>query len=116
MSDQTVDLPRPALVNPGDPFEVRALAFHDRNPHVLRAIVDVSLRLRRAKRPRLRWSIAAAFEVVRYNADISTDGRTYKLNNNHKAFYARWIMRDVPELEGFFKTRTEKRVRQYDDD
>jgi hypothetical protein len=113
MSDQTFDL-APALANQGDPLEVAARAFHDRNPHVLREIVAVCLRVRR--QGRRRWSVNAAFEVVRYNAAVTTDHRTYKLNNNHRAYYARWIMRDVPSLAGFFQTRTESRIRQDDDD
>lgn len=93
-----------------DPLEEAALAFHAANPHVLRAIVEVCLRVKRAGRR--RWGIKAAFEVVRYNAAVTTDRRTYKLNNNHTAYYARWIMRDVPELAGFFQTREESRVPQ----
>lgn len=104
----------PPLETPGDPLEEAALAFHRRNPHVLQAILAVALRVKRSGRS--RWSIKAAFEVVRYNADVTTDHRTYKLNNNHTAFYARWLMRDVPELAGFFATRDQGRVAQdYDE-
>jgi hypothetical protein len=54
--------------------------------------------------------------VVRYNATITTDHKTYKLNNNHRAYYARWLMRDVPSLKGFFSTRDIGRVPQeYDE-
>lgn len=104
----------PPLEKPGDPLEEAALAFHQRNPHVLQEIARVALRVKRAGRK--RWSVNAAFEVVRYNADVTTDHRTYKLNNNHRAFYARWLMRDVPELKGFFATRDQGRVEQdYDE-
>lgn len=90
--------------------EAAALAFHKANPHILDEIVKVCLRVKRLGRK--RWSIQAAFEVVRYNAAITSDGRTYKLNNNHSPFYSRWIMRDVPELSGFLVTRSESRVKQ----
>lgn len=104
----------PALEGPADPKERAALAFHERNPHVMAAIIRVCLQV--AQLGRRRWSINAAFEVVRYNAAISTDGRTYKLNNNHRAFYARWIMRDIPALKDFFSTREQGRVQQdYDE-
>lgn len=104
----------PPLSRPGDPLEAAALEFHRANPHVLREIAKVCLRLRRSGRR--VWSINAAFEVVRYNAAITTDARTYKLNNNHRAFYARWIMRDFPELAEFFRTRDQGRVAQeYDE-
>jgi hypothetical protein len=102
------------VVAPDDEKEVAAREFHLRNPHVMAAIIDVALRVRAAGRR--HWSINAAFEVVRYNASVTTDGRTYKLNNNHRAYYARWIMRDVPDLEGFFETRDQGRVEQeYDE-
>lgn len=42
--------------------------------------------------------------VVRYNHEISTTGKPYKLSNSHTAYYARWIMRDIPELKDFFVT------------
>ncbi len=100
----------PPCEQPGDPIEEAALEFHQANPHVLREIVNVCLRVRRTGRQ--HWSINAAFEVVRYNAAITTDHRTFKLNNNHRALYARWIMRDVPELADFFATREQGRVPQ----
>ena len=104
----------PPLEQPGDLLETAALEFHQKNPHVLQEIASVALRVKRAGRQ--RWSVNAAFEVVRYNADVTTDHRTYKLNNNHRAYYARWIMRDVPELTGFFATRDQGRVEQaYDE-
>jgi len=93
--------PRPG--GPVDHLEQAALDFHRANPHVLREIVQACLGMRAAGYT--RWSINAAFEVVRYNAALRTTGTPYKLNNSHRAYYARWIMRDVPELRGFFETR-----------
>lgn len=107
-SDQPYFAFDPPLERAGDPLEESALRFHKANPHVLREIVQVCLSVKR--RGRNHWSINAAFEVVRYNREITTTGKTYKLSNNHRAFYARWIMRDVPELAGFFATRDVGRV------
>ena len=104
----------PPLQAPGDPLEEAALAFHRANPHVLREIVAVCLKMRGFGVR--HWSINAAFEVVRYNAALQTTGRAYKLNNNHRACYARWIMRDVPELATFFQTREQGRVAQGEHD
>lgn len=104
----------PALESPGDPLEQAALLFHQQNPHVLQEIAKVCMAVR--AKGRTRWSIKAAFEVIRYNATITTNGKTYKLNNNHTAFYARWLMRDLPPLAGFFVTRDTGRVAQeYDE-
>ena len=91
-------------------LEAAALAFHVENPHVLSEITTVCLQMRQVGQT--RWSINAAFEVVRYQAALTTTGRTYKLNNNHRAFYARWIQAATPELAGFFATRDHGRVPQ----
>lgn len=99
----------PPCAGPADPLEQAALSFHRANPHVLHAILGVCLEVRRTGWT--HWSIGAAFEVVRYRA-ISTSGKVYKLNNSHRAYYARWIMRDVPELAGFFATREQGRIPQ----
>lgn len=94
----------PPLERPGDPIEEAALAFHRENPHVLQELETLCRRVRRMGRR--RWGITAAFEVVRYNGAVTTSGKPYKLNNNYRPIYARWLMRDVPELRGFFETRT----------
>jgi len=104
----------PPLERADNPLEQAALVFHKKNPHVLQEIAKVCLRVRQAGR--LRWSMKAAFEVVRYNAQVTTDHRLYKLNNNHTAFYARWMMRDYPVLKGFFVTRVHGRVEQGEND
>ena len=109
-----LDFDPPPLGPPDDPIESAVLDFYKRNPHVLQAIATVCLRVRRAGRK--RWSVNAAFEVVRYQSEIQTDHRVYKLNNNHRAIYARWLMRDFPELREFFTTRESGRVPQdYDE-
>lgn len=100
----------PVLEEPSDRLEQAALEFHQRNPHILPALATVCLQQKRTGRK--HWSINAAFEVVRYNAAIAVDTRRYRLNNNHRAFYARWLMRDVPELADFFETRDQGRIAQ----
>jgi hypothetical protein len=47
---------------------------------------------------RLRW--VSYIDVLR-----DETAEKYKLNNNYKAEYARFIMRREPDLEGFFRTR-----------
>lgn len=32
----------------------------------------------------------------------------YSLNNSYRAFYARLIMRNAPDLDGFFEVRAQK--------
>lgn len=101
--------PKPERIDWSDRLEVEALAFHQANPHILREIVRICLLVH--SKGRRRWSMKGAFEVVRYNHDITTTGKTYKLSNNHTAYYARWVARDFPELKDFFLM---KRVRSDD--
>ena len=91
-----------------DAKEVAALAFHRANPSVWDALIAVCLRMRQAGMR--RWSINAAFEVVRYDYTLRTRGEPWKLNNTHRAYYARWLMREVPALAGLFETRTRDRA------
>ena len=80
------------------PFE----RFHDENPHVYHELVKLC---RRAKASGYqRWSVKAAFEVLRWS-HMETTGEEWKLNNNYHAAYARLIMDSEPDLEGFFETR-----------
>lgn len=61
------------------------------------------------KRYRPTCSMSLLYERVRwtYMTEInSTD--EFKLNNNHKAFYARLIMQQEPGLRGFFKIRAQR--------
>lgn len=83
--------------------------FHQHNPQVYRRLVSMALELR--SRGRKHYGIAALYEVLRYEYALKTDSEDdFKLNNNHKAFYARKIMDEVPELRDFFSTRVQRSV------
>lgn len=78
--------------------------FHEENPHIYGELVTETRDYMDAtgKPP----SICMMTEVVRAKGHIrtrSTDG--YKINNNHRAIYAREIMRREPDLADTFETR-----------
>ncbi len=80
----------------------RAERFHVRNPGVYRFAVSVT---RFAKRRGLQhYGIGAVWEVMRFKY-LETHGDIYKLNNNHRAWYARQIMAQEADLVGFFSIR-----------
>ena len=83
------------------PF-ARFQAFHQANPHVLDALIDICLDVQ--ARGRRRWSTKGAFEVLRW-ASIRTDSDDFKLNNNYTAPYARLIAMVEPRLASFFAMR-----------
>lgn len=97
----------PPIVEPphvaGDTMESRFERFHAMNPHVFAALKELALSLRHSGRQ--QYGIAALFEVLRFRGALRTQGDGFKLNNNYRALYARKLMREVPELAGFFETR-----------
>lgn len=80
----------------------RAERFHQRNPAVYHYAVSIC-RWARARGIR-HYGIGAVWEIMRFKY-LETYGDIYKLNNNHRAFYARLVMAQEPDLAGFFQTR-----------
>lgn len=80
-------------------------AFHEQNPHIYETLERLALQLRRSGIQ--RWGIKALWEVCRYELMLRTNAsaHTFRLNNNHTAYYARLLMANRPELRGFFATR-----------
>ena len=76
--------------------------FHEANPHVYDALRDMALWLKGQGK---RAGIKLLFEQLRWLALIQTDGEPYKLNNDFTAHYARLLMADEPQLDGFFQIR-----------
>jgi len=79
--------------------------FHTENPHVYEELKERALALKRAGAS--HGGIGQLFEVLRYDYAIRTHGGEFKLNNNYRAFYARVLMAECAELEGFFSTRNQ---------
>jgi hypothetical protein len=78
-------------------------AFHAANPHVAALLADMALALRHGGRT--HYGIKALVEVLRFQYAVQTRGDAFKINNDFTAHYARLLMREHPELEGFFETR-----------
>lgn len=81
----------------------RFWAFHKANPAVYRALVALARQLKAAGRH--RFGIGALFERLRFEAALHTWGDEFKLNNSLRSRYARLIMRQEPDLDGFFEVR-----------
>jgi len=80
-------------------------AFHKANPHIYTLIVDRCKELRRNGVN--HYSIECIINRIRWDYDIGVhaDKSGFNFNNNYKSFYARKIMWDHPDLDGFFTTR-----------
>lgn len=78
--------------------------FHSENPRVY----EVLLRLAREWRARTngrKLGIGALVERARWELVMETNDPDYKINNTHRAFYARLLMLRNPELRGMFDLR-----------
>ena len=77
-------------------------AYHKANPSVYDKLLELSLRLKRVGAS--KYGMKALFEILRFNALLQSDEK-FKLSNNYTAYYARLLMLNEPQLEGFFTTR-----------
>jgi hypothetical protein len=87
-------------------WEQRFQKFHEANPHVYCGLVNLARELKRKGVP--KYGMAALYEVLRYRSittQETTPGSGYKLNNSYRAYYARLIEKNEPDLAGFFKMR-----------
>jgi hypothetical protein len=80
-------------------------AFHKNNPHIYQLIVDRCRELIAGGVH--QYSIECIINRIRWDYDIGvhTDKSGFNFNNNYKSFYARKIMWDHPDLDGFFEIR-----------
>jgi len=83
--------------------------FHRDNPHVYTKLVSMTWSL--VTRGHRRIGMGMLFEVLRWDWMMQTEGDTFKLNNNYRAFYARLLEANNPSLRGVFT----KRASQADD-
>lgn len=109
---------RPAvLATPVDfhPLTASFLCFHERNPHILAALVE-ELRVLWQAGVR-KCAIATVYEVVRWRLTLNTyadmarsgdevDGKTFSMSNSHKTFYVRLIEHMHPGVIGFFEKQS----------
>lgn len=80
------------------------LRFHSANPHVYSLFDRFAWEAIKAGREVLSASLI--FERIRWETTVLTSDTDFKLNNNHRAYYARLWMNRNPEIEVIFRTRT----------
>lgn len=86
-------------------LEQRFLEFHAANPAVYTELVRLARDLR--ERGSTKIGISMLFEVLRWRSMRTASADEFKLNNNHRAFYARLIMEREPDLRGYFDLRAQ---------
>jgi len=99
-----LNLPKPGFKGLSSPsIKERFESFHELNPHVYDALLELAFQARGAGRK--QYGIASLFEVLRWSYLMQTQGDEFKLNNDYRAHYARLLMKQEPVLEDFFETR-----------
>jgi hypothetical protein len=89
---------------PKNVLEAKFWAFHESNPKVYLLFSKFAVEAAQANRG--TFGVSAIFERMRWFTNIETRGEEFKLNNNYSAYYGRLWMRNNPEHDGFFSTRT----------
>ena len=81
--------------------------FHKAHPRVWSLFIRFTNE--RIARSFKHYSVNAVFERIRWETDqADVKGRSsFKINNNHRPFYARRFMKMFPQYEGFFRTRVQ---------
>ena len=90
----------------GGRLETQFWKFHARNPWVYETLVRLA-RDYRTKHPTKRAGISMFWEFIRWTKFMDT-GSKPRLSNNHRAFYARLIMRNESDLQGLFIVKAQK--------
>ena len=90
-------LPRRDLIQ--ESFE----QFHAEHPEIYILLVALCRDVKR--RGINRYSIKAVWERARWHYIVDKGNRDFALNNNFTAPYARLIMQQESDLQGFFETR-----------
>ena len=86
-----------------DPLDVRFAEYHQSNPRVYEAIVELCREWVAAGHDRI--GIGMVFEVLRWQHGLRADG-DFAINNTMRSRYARLVMANEPDLVGVFETRT----------
>lgn len=79
--------------------------FHVANPKVYEWLVSRARMFKR--RGRSYFGIGFLWEGLRWETALGakSEDDDFKACNNHRAYYARWIMEREPDLAGFFRLR-----------
>ena len=76
------------------------------NPWLIPKLAEVARELKRSGHE--RYSISGLFHILRWETRETTGDHGLKVNNNHQPFAARELMKQYPDLEGFFQLREQK--------
>jgi hypothetical protein len=95
-----------ARATPEERFE----RFHADNPRVFELFKRFAAEV--MGRGLKRFSADAIVQRIRWFVQVDTTGDEFKVNDNYSAYYARLLIRECPEFDGFFELRKTQSDRQ----
>lgn len=84
-------------------IQERFEAFHKLNPQVYTALRALALEM--VRNGVRQYGIKGLTELLRWQFAIQTKGEAFKICNSYTSRYARLLMKQEPELAGFFELR-----------
>jgi aspartyl aminopeptidase len=88
-------------------LEEKFIKFDNENPKVYEMFVHFASELIDKGYKNLSTSLIT--ERIRWEVKLFTvSDDQFKINNNHRAFYARKFMEDFPEYNGYFRIREQR--------
>lgn len=82
--------------------------YHAQNPMIYEKLKIYAKQLKDTGRR--QFGIRAIFERIRWDMYLEYNKSDFKINNTYSPFYARLLIFDFPEFEGFFETREVKGI------
>lgn len=89
-----------------NPIESNFKKFHTDNPEIYKLFKEFTFTA--ISRGHKKLSSEMIINRIRWETNIMTNDKDYKINNNYKPFYSRMFMSDHPEYKEFFYKRTSK--------
>lgn len=86
-------------------LELKAREWMYKNPRVMDLFRKFAMEKLSAQK---RFGIGALTERVRWECSFSHEGEEYKVCNNHRAYIARRLITEIPDLEGLIRLRSVK--------
>jgi len=80
--------------------------FHADNPDVYRQFKQMARKMK--TKGYSKYSAVTIIHTIRWERDLESNGKIFKINNDFIALYARLLIYHVPTFEGFFELRTMK--------
>ena len=78
-------------------------AFHEQNPLIYTLLQELALD--QVSKGRTHGSIGHLIEQVRHEGSVHVDDQYFAIRNAFRAYYARKLMDETPQLRGFFTIR-----------